>query len=104
MSGDPLRVIDYLEHIVEAITNIDEYTSGMAITGYLADKKTQDAVIRNFEVIGEACNNVARHHPQFAASHMDVPWNFAYEMRNATDTSRSITTLFGRPSKMICRE
>jgi hypothetical protein len=27
--GDPLRVIDYLEHIVEAIGNIDEYTAVM---------------------------------------------------------------------------
>jgi len=26
----------------------------------LADRKTQDAVVRNFEVIGEACNNVIK--------------------------------------------
>jgi uncharacterized protein with HEPN domain len=81
--SDPLRVRDYLEHIAQAITNIGEYTAGMDAAAYLADKKTQDAVIRNFEVIGEACNNITRHHAEFAASQPDIPWNIAYEMRNA---------------------
>lgn len=80
---DPLRVNDYLGHILEAIDNINEYTAGMDAAAYLADKKTRDAVIRNFEVVGEACNNIARHHAQFAKDHPEVPWNFAYEMRNA---------------------
>jgi uncharacterized protein with HEPN domain len=81
--GDALRVNDYLQHIAEAIDNINEYTAGMDSARYLADKKTRDAVIRNFEVIGEACNNVSKHHPEFAKTHASIPWNFAYEMRNA---------------------
>ncbi len=81
--SDPLRVRDYLEHIAQAVANIHEYTAGMDAPAYIADRKTQDAVVRNFEVIGEACNNVRRHHPDFAAGHAEIPWNFAYEMRNA---------------------
>jgi uncharacterized protein with HEPN domain len=81
--GDPLRVRDYLEHIAQAIANISEYTAGMDAATYLADRKTQDAVVRNFEVIGEACNNVIKHHAVFAAAHGEIPWNIAYEMRNA---------------------
>lgn len=81
--SDPLRLSDYLDHIVEAIDNINEYTAGMDSAGYLADKKTRDAVIRNFEVIGEACNNVVKHHAEFALNHPEIPWSFAYEMRNA---------------------
>ncbi len=81
--GDPLRVRDYLEHMAEAIDKIREYTVGMDAAAYLTDGKTQDAVVRNFEVIGGACNKVAKHHPEFAASHAGIPWNFAYEMRNA---------------------
>jgi uncharacterized protein with HEPN domain len=73
---DPLRVNDYLAHILEAIDNINEYTAGMDSAAYLTDKKTR-------EVIGEACNNIARHHAPFANSHPEVPWTFAYEMRNA---------------------
>lgn len=81
--GNPLRVHDYLEHIAQAIANIHEYTAGMDAAAYFADRKTQDAVIRNFEVIGEASSNVVKYHAQFAASHAGIPWNFAYEMRNA---------------------
>ena len=47
----------------------------------MADRKTRDAVVR--EVIGEACNNVNKNHAAFAAQHAEVPWGFAYEMRNA---------------------
>ena len=71
--GDPLRVGDYLGHIIEAIDNISEYTEDMDLVAFLLDKKTQDAVIRNFEVIGEACNNVTKHHGPFAAAHPEVP-------------------------------
>ena len=81
--SDPLRVDNYRGHIVEAIDNITEYTADMDMVAFLLDKKTQDAVIRNFEVMGEACNNVTKNHGGFAAAHPQVPWNFAYEMRNA---------------------
>lgn len=81
--ANPLRVDDYLRHILEAIANIQNYTAGMDSTTFIADNKTRDAVIRNLEVIGEACNNVTKNHPRFAAEHAGVPWGFAYEMRNA---------------------
>ncbi|MDE2607492.1 MAG: DUF86 domain-containing protein [Burkholderiales bacterium] len=80
---DPLRVRDYLSHILQAIANIREYTAGMDRASYLGDRKTQDAVVRNFEVIGEACNKVMTLHPAFATAHPDVRWTTAYEMRNA---------------------
>ena len=81
--ASPLRVPDYLEHILEAIANIQDYTSGMDLDAFMADRKTRDAVIRNLEIIGEACNNVAKNHPTLAAEHAEIPWGFAYEMRNA---------------------
>jgi len=67
--ADPLRVREYLEHIAQAVANIREYTAGMDAAAHMADRKTQDAVVRNFEVIGEACNSVAKHHATFAANH-----------------------------------
>ena len=42
----------------------------------------QDAVIRNFEIIGEASKNVERVAPEFVAAHPDLPLAFAYDMRN----------------------
>ena len=81
--GSPQRCIDYLQHIVAAIDTIQVYTVGMDAAAFDADRKTCDAVIRNMEIIGEACNNVTKHHPAFAAKHSFIPWGFAYEMRNA---------------------
>lgn len=81
--GSPQRCIDYLQHIVTAIDTIQVYTVGMDAAAFIADRKTCDAVIRNMEIIGEACNNVSKHHPAFAAKYSFIPWGFAYEMRNA---------------------
>ena len=60
------RVTDYLGHISQAIDRIQDYTASMTIDSFMADQKTCDAVIRNLEIIGEACNNVTKHHPEFA--------------------------------------
>jgi uncharacterized protein with HEPN domain len=78
-----LRIKDYLNHILEAIERINRYLGNMDEEEFLRDEKTQDAVIRNFEIIGEASRNIERRHPDFAAEHSDVPWGIAYEMRNA---------------------
>lgn len=79
----PLRVTDYWQHILQAIGNSQEYTAGMNLATFMADRKTCDAVIRNLEVIGEACNNVAKNHADFASQNTTLPWGFTYEMRNA---------------------
>ena len=80
---DILRLPEYLGHIVQAIDRVHRYVADMHETSFLQDEKTQDAVIRNFEVIGEASNNIKKYHPDFASQHPEVPLNFAYEMRNA---------------------
>jgi uncharacterized protein with HEPN domain len=77
------RATDYLGHILEAIERIDRYTADMVETEFLASEITQDAVIRNFEVIGEASRNIERNCAEFAAAHADLPLINAYEMRNA---------------------
>lgn len=82
MNVSTLRLHDYLQHILQAVLQIREYTAGMELPAFLTDRKTQDAVIRNLEVIGEASNSIARKHPDFAAAHQEVPWVVAYEMRN----------------------
>ena len=79
---DVLRVPDYLGHILEAIERIHLYIEDIDEVAFLEDKKTQDAVIRNFEIIGEAAHNIERYHTQFAAHHSNVPWNVVYTMRN----------------------
>lgn len=80
--SDLSRIQDYLHHILEAIKRIDRYVEDLSEIDFLVDEKSQDAVIRNFEIIGEACNNVTKHHADFAEKHPEIPWGFAYEMRN----------------------
>jgi len=42
----------YLDDILEAIGKIRDYTAGMGYAAFTEDAKTQDAVIRNLEIIG----------------------------------------------------
>ena len=44
----------YIATTLECIDLIKDYTSGFTLENFLADRKTQDAVIRNLEIIGQA--------------------------------------------------
>ena len=46
------RVNDYLGHIIAAIDKIRRYTTRMDRGQFLADERTQDAVVKNLENIG----------------------------------------------------
>jgi len=82
MSRDPLRLGDYLGHILEAISQIQNYCEDIDEVTFLKNRMIQDAVIRNFEIIGEASKNVERVAPEFVSAHPDLPLAFAYDMRN----------------------
>jgi type I site-specific restriction endonuclease len=60
--ADSLRLADYLEYIAEAIDRIHCYVSDREEQSCHDDDKTQDAVVRNFEIIGEAERNIDRFH------------------------------------------
>ena len=47
-----------LEDICEAIDNIFDYTEGLDFEGFNNDKKTKDAVVRNFEIVGESAHHL----------------------------------------------
>ena len=83
MTRNQQRLNDYLAHILEAIERIARYTVDMDESAFLNDQLVQDAVIRNFEIIGEASNNIEKHYPEFTAAHPELPLSSAYEMRNA---------------------
>ncbi len=69
----------YLEDILEAINNIEKYVAGKNYETFYKDKMTVDAVVRNFEIIGEA----AKHIPDdFRQKYPDVPWKVMAGMRD----------------------
>ena len=82
MSQDPLRLNDYIGHILSAIVRIENYTVDLNESAFIANELVQDAVIRNIEIIGEASKNIERVAPQFLIDHPELPLAFAYDMRN----------------------
>jgi uncharacterized protein with HEPN domain len=83
MNGKTMRTSEDLGHMLDAIHRINSYLTGLDRLAFDADTRTQDAVIRNLEVIGEAARNIQQHAPDFVAAHPEVPWALAYRMRNA---------------------
>ncbi len=71
----------YLKHIFDSIQNIEEYTSGMNREGFFSDssKMVRSAVIREFEIIGEATGKLSK---ELKADYPDVPWRDIQDMRN----------------------
>lgn len=55
-----------LEDMLAAALRIQSYTAGMSAEEFQADLKTIDAVVRNFEVMGEAARHID---DEFAAKH-----------------------------------
>ena len=60
-----------LEDILEAAIKVQKFTQGITFDQFLLDEKTIDAVIRNFEIIGEASNRLS---PDFKAKHEHIDW------------------------------
>jgi len=60
----------YLSNIKECIERIEEYTKG-GKEEFMQNKMIQDAVIRNFEIIGEATKRLS---PELRSQYSDVPW------------------------------
>ena len=83
MTLDQQRLADYLNDILKAIERIEAYVSDLSELDFLNSALVQDAVIRNFEVIGEASNRIEKRFPEFAEHHPELPLTSAYQMRNA---------------------
>lgn len=69
----------YLEDMNLAMERIAEYIHGLSFTEFKRDYKTADAVIRNFEIIGEAAKNLPQ---EFKEKYPNMPWREMYLLRN----------------------
>ena len=63
--------IEFLSDIKEAIRRIEVYIEKMNYEKFLQDIKTQDAVVRNLEIIGEAAKNISS---DFKEKYPKIPW------------------------------
>ena len=78
----PARVPEYLQHIIEAIDRATGYVAGMDATAFEQDTRTQDAVIRALEIVGEAANEARVADPTLQDTAPEIPWDVMYGMRN----------------------
>ena len=69
----------FIIHILDCIRNIEEYSKGLDEKSFLKNKIVQDAVLRNFEVIGEASKNISE---EFKKLHQEIPWRKMAGMRD----------------------
>nr|WP_319376184.1 DUF86 domain-containing protein [uncultured Methanoregula sp.] len=69
----------YLTDIDDAISAIRSYTNGMTYEQLLSDRKTREAIILNFVVIGEAIKKIP---PDIIDRYPDVPWKEFAGMRD----------------------
>lgn len=74
MSADEV----YLRHILDAIEKIQRFTAE-GQEAFESDDKTQDAVIRNFEVVGEAVKNLS---PDLRKKYPHIEWSKIAGMRD----------------------
>lgn len=75
MTKDP-RV--YLAHILECIQKIERFTVG-GEDRFLEDELVHDAVLRNFEVIGEAAKRLD---DAYRSEHAEIPWRALAGLRD----------------------
>lgn len=78
----PARVPEYLQHIIEAIDRATGYVAGMDAAAFERDARTQDAVIRALQIVGEAANKARVADPTLQDSAPEIPWDVMYGMRN----------------------
>jgi len=69
----------YLEDIQLSMKRIAEYLEGFDFVLFKKDHKTVDAVIRNFEIIGEASAKISE---EIKRENPAIPWNEMYSLRN----------------------
>jgi len=69
----------YFDDILTAIDRIFEYTQGYDYIAFKRDYKTVDAVVRNFEILGEAVKNIPG---DIKDQYPEVPWDEMYGLRN----------------------
>lgn len=69
----------YIDDILSGIASIREYTSNISFPEFSRDKKTQDAVVRNLEVVGEAANRLTE---SIRESTPEVEWRKIIGLRN----------------------
>jgi uncharacterized protein with HEPN domain len=69
----------YLQDMQEAMERILDYTANISFEEFVANTMLRDAVIRNFEVLGESVKHIPF---KFQKKHKSLPWRHMFALRN----------------------
>ena len=69
----------FVKDILKCIEAIETYIAGLSFEEFLMDLKTQDAILHNFVIIGEAIKNLPA---DYREKLPDIPWSKAARMRD----------------------
>jgi uncharacterized protein with HEPN domain len=69
----------YIDHILEAISSVEEFTHGLSESDFLKNRMVQAAVVRQFEIIGEATKRISK---EFRNTHSNIAWDDMAGMRD----------------------
>lgn len=78
----PDRLGDFIAHMIDAAVRVREFARPLTRDAFLADRKSQDAIVYNLLIIGEAASRIVTEYPEFTAAHDDIPWSMLRGMRN----------------------
>jgi uncharacterized protein with HEPN domain len=69
----------FIDHIFESIIKIERYVDGLTVHDFVDNDLVKDAVVRNFEIIGEATKHLS---PEFRNKYSEIPWKKIGGMRD----------------------
>ena len=73
------EILLLLDDMLQSAKKIKQYTKDLDYESFLMDDKTIDAVVRNFEIIGEAANRIT---PDFRVNYPEIEWKRIRGFRN----------------------
>lgn len=78
MKGRRIDVFQRLQHMMDAVEQIEEFTRGVSEAEFLSDRKLSGAVLFQFSIVGEAVVHIA---PELLQQY-DYPWYKVRAFRN----------------------
>src|SRR5690554_4112659 len=79
MNPKDRRVDLYLDDMMTSINRIEEYIGEITFDEFKQNNLIVDAVVRNFEILGEASKNILK---EVRERNPELPWEKMYRLRN----------------------